>query len=106
AGAPAVFFCAAGAIVPIAALIVEATESIAHFTGPAIGGLLNATFGNLPELIIAIVALKAGLTDMVRASLVGALLANLLLGLGMSFLLGGLRHHVQEYNPLAARTYS
>jgi Ca2+:H+ antiporter len=104
--APAIFFCAAIAIVPIAGLIVQGTESIAHFTGPAIGGLLNATFGNLPELIIAVVALQAGLMEMVRASIVGALLANLLLGLGLSFLLGGLRTHVQEYNPLAARAYA
>jgi Ca2+:H+ antiporter len=104
--APAVFFCAAIAIVPIAKLIVESTEVIAGYTGPALGGLLNATFGNLPELIIAVVALRAGLVEMVRASLVGALLANLLFGLGLAFLLGGLRHHVQEYNPLAARAYA
>jgi Ca2+:H+ antiporter len=104
--APVVFFCAAIAIVPIAKLIVEGTEGIAVYTGPAIGGLLNATFGNLPELIIAIVALRAGLVEMVRASIVGALLANLLLGMGMAFLLGGLRHHHQDYNPLAARTYA
>jgi len=106
APAPAIFFCAAIAIVPIASLIVAGTESIAHVTGPAIGGLLNATFGNLPELIIAFVALRAGLLEMVRASLVGALLANLLLGLGLSFLLGGLRFHVQDYNPAAARAYA
>lgn len=106
APAPAIFFCAAIAIVPIASLIVEATESIAHYTGPAVGGLLNATFGNLPELIIAFVALKAGLLEMVRASIVGALLANLLLGLGLAFLLGGLRFHQLEYNPLAARAYA
>jgi Ca2+:H+ antiporter len=104
--APAVFFCAAVAIVPIAGLIVEGTEAISGYTGPAIGGLLNATFGNLPELIIAIVALRAGMVEMVRASLVGALLANLLLGLGMAFLLGGMRFHVQDYNPLAARAYA
>lgn len=104
--APAIFFCAAIAVVPLAALIVEGTEAIAAYTGPAIGGLLNATFGNLPELIIAIVALRAGLVEMVRASLVGALLANLLLGLGLAFLSGGLRFHVQDYNPLAARAYA
>lgn len=104
--APAVFFCAALAIVPIAKLIVEGTEAIAGYTGPAIGGLLNATFGNLPELIIAVVALQAGQLEMVRASIVGALLANLLLGLGLAFLLGGMRHHVQDYNPLAARAYA
>jgi Ca2+:H+ antiporter len=73
------------AIVPIASLIVEATEHIASRTGDAIGGLLNATFGNAPELIIATVALKAGLFDMVRASLIGAILANLLLALGVAF---------------------
>ena len=103
--APAIFFCAAVAIVPIAKLIVEGTEVIAGYTGPALGGLLNATFGNLPELIIAVVALRAGMLEMVRASLVGALLANLMLGLGLAFLLGGMRHHVQSYNPLAARAY-
>src|SRR4030095_16586889 len=77
--APVLFFMAAVAIIPIAALIVCATEQIALRTGDALGGLLNATFGNAPELIIALVALKAGYLDMVRASLVGAILANLLL---------------------------
>ena len=74
--APVLFFMAAMAIVPIAAQIVGATEQLAHRTGDAIGGLLNATFGNAPELIIAFVALKAGLLEMVRASLVGAILAG------------------------------
>ena len=72
----------------------------------AVGGLLNATFGNAPELIIALVAFKAGYLDMVRASLIGAILANLLLALGLSFLLGGIRYHDQRFNPMAARTYS
>jgi Ca2+:H+ antiporter len=106
AAAPLVFFVAALAIVPLATLIVHSTEHLAARTGPALGGLLNATFGNLPELIIAMVALRAGLVDMVRASLVGALLANLLLALGIAFLLGGLRYRVQEYNPAAARSYA
>jgi Ca2+:H+ antiporter len=106
AAAPLVFFVAALAIVPLATLIVHSTEHLAARTGPALGGLLNATFGNLPELIIAMVALRAGLVAMVRASLVGALLANLLLALGIAFLLGGLRHRVQEYNPAAARSYA
>jgi len=97
-----VFFCAALAIVPVASLIVQATEQIALRTGDAIGGLLNATFGNAPELIIAFVALRSGFTDMVRASLIGAILANLLLGLGLAFLLGGFRYHIQEFNPRAA----
>jgi Ca2+:H+ antiporter len=100
------FFCAALAIVPFAKLIVQGTEQVAAHTGATVGGLLNATFGNLPELIIAMTALRAGLLEMVRASIVGALLANLLVALGVSFLLGGLRHHSQEYNPNAIRTYS
>src|SRR5262245_66672253 len=83
AAPPLVFFCAALAIVPLAVLIVHSTEHLAARTGSAIGGLLNATFGNLPELIITMVALRPGLVAMVRASLVGALLANLLLALGI-----------------------
>ncbi|UVF17810.1 calcium/proton exchanger [Microvirga terrae] len=101
-----IFFCAALAIMPFAKLIVQGTEQVAAHTGSTIGGLLNATFGNLPELIIAMTALRAGLVEMVRASIVGALLANLLVALGLSFLLGGLRHHTQKYNPDAVRTYS
>src|ERR1041384_2548805 len=101
-----IFFAACVAIIPIAHLIVESTEHIASRTGDAIGGLLNATFGNAPELIIATVALQAGLFDMVRASLIGAILANILLALGVAFFLGGLRYHSQEYNPAASRLYS
>jgi len=104
--APWIFFSAAIAIVPIASLIVRSTEQLATYTGDAVGGLLNATFGNAPELIIAFVALKAGLLDMVRASLIGAILANILLALGVAFLLGGLRYRDQDYNPAAARVYS
>lgn len=104
--APAVFFSAGVAIIPMAAMIVRATEQLAMRTGDAVGGLLNATFGNAPELIIALVALKAGYLDMVRASLVGAILANLLLALGVAFLSGGLRFHDQKFNPTAARAYS
>ena len=108
AGAPApwVFFSAALAIVPIARLIVRATEQLATYTGDAAGALLNATFGNAPELIIAFVALRAGLLDMVRASLVGAILANLLLALGVAFVVGGIRFHNQSYRESAARVYS
>jgi Ca2+:H+ antiporter len=104
--APLVFFSAGVAIIPIAALIVQATEQLAVRTGDAVGGLLNATFGNAPELIISLVALKAGLLEMVRASLVGAILANLLLALGVAFLAGGLRYHEQRFNAIAARAYS
>jgi Ca2+:H+ antiporter len=106
ASAPLVFFAAALALVPLAHSIVQATETLAEHTGPALGGLLNATFGNLPELIICVVALRAGLVDMVRASLIGAILANTLLALGVGFFLGGLRVHIQEYNTSGARTYS
>jgi Ca2+:H+ antiporter len=107
AGAPApwVFLVAAVAILPIARLIVRSTEQLATYTGDAVGGLLNATFGNAPELIIALVALRAGLLDMVRASIVGAILANLLLALGVAFLVGGLRFHRQTYREAAARVY-
>ena len=102
---PLLFFLAAVAIFPLAALLVHATEQLATYTGDTIGGLLNATFGNAPELIIALVALKAGLYDMVKASIVGAILANMLLGLGAAFFAGGLKRHVQEFNPAAARNY-
>jgi len=104
--APIMFFSAAISIISIARLIVLATEHLATHTGDAIGGLLNATFGNAPELIIALVALRAGYYEMVRASLIGAILANLLLALGLSFLLGGIRYRDQKYNAAAARTYS
>src|SRR5215475_5498156 len=104
--APIVFFSAGVAIVPVAAMIVQATEQLATRTGDAIGGLLNATFGNAPELIISLVALRAGYLEMVRASLVGAILANLLLALGVAFLTGGFRYHEQKFNPTAARAYS
>lgn len=105
APAPAIFVTAALALVPLATLIVHSTEQIALRTGPAVGGLLNATFGNLPELIISVTALRAGLNEMVRASLIGALLANTLLALGLSFFLGGRRRHEQVFNPAGARTY-
>jgi len=101
-----IFFSAALGIVPVAALIVRATEHLATHTGDAIGGLLNATFGNAPELIIAIVALRAGYMDMVRGSIIGAILANLLLALGTAFLLGGIRYKDQTYNAGASRIYS
>jgi Ca2+:H+ antiporter len=101
-----VFFCAAVAIVPISDLIVDATEQIATRTGDTVGSLLNATFGNAPNLIIAVVALKAGYVDMVRASIIGAILVNLLLALGLAFFLGGLKHREQQFNPASSRAYS
>ncbi|HSC54069.1 MAG TPA: calcium/proton exchanger [Phnomibacter sp.] len=101
-----IFFASAMSILPIAKLIGEATENLAHFTGDAVGGLLNATFGNFPELIIGLIALKAGLYEMVLASIIGAILANLLLATGVAFFLGGLKHHTQEYNPTTTRIYT
>jgi Ca2+:H+ antiporter len=91
------------AIVPLAALLSHATESVAARTGDTIGGLLNASLGNLTELVIALTALRLGMIDLVKASIAGVIVANLLFMLGASFLLGGLRHHVQEYNPATAR---
>ena len=91
------------AIVPLAALLSLATESVAAKTGDAAGGLLNATLGNLTELVIALAALRAGEFMLVPASIAGAIVTNTLFVLGMSFLLGGLKHHVQEYNRASAR---
>ena len=94
------------AIVPLAALLSRATESVAARTGDAVGGLLNATLGNLTELVIALTALRAGQYALVKASVAGAIVTNTLFMLGASFLLGGLRHHVQEYNRASARLQS
>ena len=91
------------AIVPLAALLSRATESVAAKTGDAVGGLLNATLGNLTELIIALAALRAGQYTLVKASIAGAIVANTLFMLGGSFLLGGMKHHVQEFNRVSAR---
>ena len=91
------------AIVPLAALLSHATESVAAKTGDAIGGLLNATLGNLTELVIALTALSAGQYVLVKASIAGAIVTNTLFMLGASFLLGGLKYHTQEYNRINAR---
>ncbi len=91
------------AIVPLAGLLSQATESVAARTGDMVGGLLNASLGNLTELVIALTALRAGEYVLVKASLAGAIVTNTLFMLGASFLLGGLVHHVQEYNRVAAR---
>jgi len=91
------------AIVPLAALLSHATESVAAKTGDAAGGLLNATLGNLTELVIALTALRAGQYMLVKASIAGAIVTNTLFMLGASFLLGGLKHHVQEFNRVSAR---
>ena len=91
------------AIVPLAALLSHATEAVADKTGDMVGGLLNATLGNLTELVIALAALRAGQYTLVKASIAGAIVTNSLFMLGASFLLGGLKHHVQEYNRANAR---
>ena len=91
------------AIVPLAALLSHATESVAAKTGDAVGGLLNATLGNLTELVIALTALRAGQYTLVKASIGGAIVTNTLFLLGAAFLLGGLKHHVQEFNRVNAR---
>src|ERR1700710_1190263 len=94
------------AVVPLAALLSHATESVAARTGDTVGGLLNATLGNLPELVIALTALHAGQYTLVKASIAGAIVTNTLFMLGASFLLGGLRYHIQEYNRAGGRMYS
>lgn len=91
------------AIIPLAGLLSTATESVAERTGDTIGGLLNATLGNLTELVIAFAALSAGEYMLVKASIAGAIVTNILFMLGASFLLGGLKHHTQNFNAASAR---
>ncbi len=93
-----IFILACIAIIPMAAYIGEATESLAHFTGPRIGGLLNATLGNAAELIITITAIRAGLLELVKASITGSILGNLLLVMGCAFIVGGTKHGRQTFN--------
>jgi Ca2+:H+ antiporter len=91
------------AIVPLAALLSHATESVSAKTGDTVGGLLNSTLGNLTELVIALAALRLGQYTLVKASIAGAIVGNTLFMIGVSFLLGGIKYHVQEYNRMAAR---
>jgi Ca2+:H+ antiporter len=102
--APAVwvFFTACLGVLPLAGLMGEATEHLAHRTGPTIGGLLNATFGNAAELIIAIVALRAGLVELVKASITGSILGNLLLILGLALIAGGTNRQELRFNRTSA----
>jgi Ca2+:H+ antiporter len=97
-----VFGLAALAIVPLSGFLGRATEEIAAHTGPTLGGLLNATLGNLAELIIAVLALRAGLIDLVKASITGSILGNLLLVLGAAQLAGGLKHKTQRFSAALA----
>ena len=97
-----VFVVACLGVLPLAGLMGEATEQLAERTGPTLGGLLNATFGNAAELIIAIAALRAGLVDLVKASITGSILGNLLLILGLSLLAGGTRRSMLRFNRTSA----
>lgn len=101
---PTLVFVASGlAIIPLAARMADSTEGIAEFIGPTLGGLLNSTFGNATELIVSIVALRAGLVEVVKASITGTIIANLLLALGLATLLGGMRFKEQNFQPTVAR---
>ena len=93
-----IFFTAALGIIPTAALMGIATEELAARSGPGIGGLLNVTFGNAPELIIALFALSEGLHEVVKASIIGSILGNILLVLGAAMLVGGLGRDRQHFN--------
>ena len=99
-----VFCCLA--ILPLAGLMGEATEHITHHTGPGIGGLMNASFGNAAELIIAFIALKAGETEIVKASLTGSIIGNMLMVLGLSMLLGGWKHKELKFSRIAGESSS
>jgi Ca2+:H+ antiporter len=98
-----VFLTSMAAILPLAYWLSAATEEIAIVVGSSLGGLLNATFGNATELIIAIVALKSGLVEVVKASITGSIISNLLLVMGFAMFLGGLRYKEQEFQPTIAR---
>jgi Ca2+:H+ antiporter len=102
----AVFVTSCLAILPLAGLMGEATEHLAHRTGPGVGGLLNATFGNAAELIIGFMALRAGELEIVKASLTGSIIGNMLMVLGLAMLLGGWRHEEMRFNRMAAETGS
>ncbi len=102
-GELAVFITAAIAIIPLAGWMGHATEEIAVVLGPSLGGLLNATFGNATELIIALIALNEGLINVVKSSITGSIIGNLLLVMGLSMLLGGIKFKEQKFQPVIAR---
>ena len=102
----ALFVCCALAILPLAGLIGHATEDLALRTGPQVGGLLNATFGNVTELIIALFLILEGQLEIVKASITGSIIGNVLLVLGLSFLVGGLRREEQKFNLASAGLHS
>jgi Ca2+:H+ antiporter len=106
APATAIFFVSAIGVIPTAALMGKATEELAAKSGPGIGGLLNVTFGNAPEIIIALFALGQGLQEVVKASLVGSILGNTLLVLGGAMFVGGLKRKTQTFDRTAASAQS
>jgi len=106
AEATIIFGAAAAGVIPTAALMGRATEELAHRSGPGIGGFLNVTFGNAPELIIAFFALHKGLQEVVKASIIGSILGNILLVMGFAMLIGGLRRERQTFNPTAVSVQS
>ncbi|HEX7556112.1 MAG TPA: cation transporter, partial [Leptolinea sp.] len=101
-----IFIFAAIGVIPLAGYIGSATESLAHYTGPKIGGLLNATLGNAAELIITLVAIREGLLELVKASITGSILGNLLLVMGTSMVFGGIKHGSQQFDRKQAGNYS
>lgn len=100
------FVLAALSIIPLAGVMGEGTEEISYYSGPKIGGFLNATFGNATELIISFFALKEGLFEVVKSSIAGAIIGNILLVLGASMLIGGIKHKVQKFNINVVETTS
>ena len=102
----AIFITSCLAIIPLAGLMGKATEELAARMGPGIGGLLNATFGNAAELIITLFAIKRGLLEMVKASITGSIVGNVLLVLGLSVLLGGFKFRTQNFNARGAGAHA
>ena len=100
------FILAALSIIPLAGIMGEGTEEISFYTGPKIGGFLNATFGNATELIISFFALKSGLFEVVKSSIAGSIIGNILLVLGASMFIGGLKHKTQNFNINVVETTS
>ena len=100
------FLCSMIAMIPASLYIEKSTDSLATYLGQTAGGLLNATFGNLPELFIGVATLRLGLLDFLKAQIVGGIIVNLLLVLGVAMLVGGVRYHLQAYSTVSARSYS
>src|SRR5215212_1637221 len=98
-----IFGAAALGVIPTAALMGRSTEELAHRTGPGIGGLLNVTFGNFPELVIAFFALREGLQEVVKASMIGSILGNILLVMGLAMFVGGLDRRKQTFGAAGAQ---